>query len=155
MNKQEINFGFVGFSDVQNKATEKEMRDEVARIFSIIERKYCTAANENVVLKIIAGATNMGISKYVYEEAEKFNREYGNWFTLVGVMAKEGYKYPLYPCDIVYAVGDRFGEESSFFINDLCDELYKIGGGEQSKREFAMAQEKGIPCYEYAVKTIK
>lgn len=152
--EKEINIGFVGCSDVPNSAVEKEMRDEISRIFSIIERKYCNEQHQDVEINIITGATNCGISKYVYETATKFNNEYGQWFTLVGVMAKEGYKYELYPCDVIYALGEKFGDESEFFIK-IVDELYKIGGGNQSQREFAMAQEKGIPCYEYSVKSVK
>ena len=126
-----MNIGFVGYSDVKDKDTEVKMRQAVKDIFDTLPD--CS---------IVTGCTNLGISKYVYEEASRRGIS-----PLIGVMAKEGYQYELYPCDIIYAIGNNFGDESTFFI-DMIDVLYKVGGGNQSKKEFQMALEKGIPCYE-------
>ena len=101
-------------------------------------------------INIITGATNLGIPAIVYEIANNENIKYGKWFTLVGVMAKEGYQYELYPCDEIYSYGENFGDESEEFINRL-DILYKIGGGKQSIKEFQMANDKGIEVYEYSL----
>lgn len=143
---EEINIGFVGYSDTS--FDEKKARDIISDIFNIILKKYCNEDNMDIKINIITGATNLGIPKLVYEEASKFNARWGEWLTLVGVMAKEGYEYELFPCDEIYAYGENFGDESPFFIDKL-DVLYKIGGGKQSIKEFAMAQEKGIECVEY------
>ena len=138
----EVYIGFVGYSDVKDQATENAMRAAIDDIFSLIEKRY------KCIINIVSGCTNVGISRYVYERAQ------GDNYRLIGVMAKEGYQYDVYPCDIIYAIGEHFGDESSFFIN-MIDELYKIGGGEQSKKEFSMAQEKGIPCYDVNLEVIK
>lgn len=142
----EINIGFVGNS-YENFDMQKA-RSIISDIFNVISRKYCNDDNIDIKINIVTGATNMGIPKLVYEEASRFNMRWGEWLTLVGIMAKEGYECELFPCDEIYAYGNKFGEESPFFI-DKIDVLYKIGGGEQSKKEFKMAQDKGIECFEF------
>ena len=145
---KEINIGFIGYSDT--KFDKKIAKQIIYDIFQIIERKYCTDDNLNTKINIITGATNLGIPAIVYEIANNENIKYGKWFTLVGVMAKEGYQYELYPCDEIYSYGENFGDESEEFINRL-DILYKIGGGKQSIKEFQMANDKGIEVYEYSL----
>ena len=145
---KEINIGFVGYSDT--KFDKKIAKQIIYDIFQIIERKYCTDDNLNTKINIITGTTNLGIPAIVYEIANNENIKYGKWFTLVGVMAKEGYQYELYPCDEIYSYGENFGDESEEFINRL-DILYKIGGGKQSIKEFQMANDKGIETYEYSL----
>lgn len=145
---KEVNIGFVGYSD--SKFDVQRAKQIIYDIFQVIERKYCTEENMDMKINIITGATNLGIPALVYEIAHNENVKYGNWFTLVGFMAKEGYKYKLYPCDEIYAYGEKFGDESSYFI-DRIDVLYKIGGGKQSIKEFQMAKDKGIETVEYSL----
>jgi hypothetical protein len=127
--------GFVGYSDVKDKETETKMRQVVKDIFNTLPKD----------VAVVTGCTNLGISKYVYEEAASRNIS-----PLIGIMAKEGYQYELYPCDIIYAQGNNFGEERDLFI-DMIDVLYKIGGGNQSQKEFQMALDKNIPCFEVGI----
>jgi hypothetical protein len=144
----EINIGFVGYSNM-NFDIEKA-KSIIYDIFDVIENKYCNEENLETKINIISGATDIGIPSLVYNVADNENLKYGKWFTLVGIMAKEGYKYPLYPCDKIYAVGEHFGEESEFFLNKL-NALYKIGGGKQSDKESELAKRKGIVVYEYSL----
>lgn len=138
-----INIGFVGFSDETRYDKEKAVC-LIDEIFKEIKNKYF---KDNEKICIISGATNCGIPRLVYEKAVELNKEY-NKFIVVGVMAKEGYQFELFPCDVIYAVGNSFGEESKFFVNKL-DVFYKIGGGAQSENEILMAKNKKIPCFEY------
>jgi hypothetical protein len=83
-------------------------------VFDKIENEFC---NTSELVNIITGATNLGIPKMVYDKANEENIRLGKRFNLVGVMAKEGYEYELYPCDIIYAYGKNFGDESKEFIS--------------------------------------
>ena len=85
------------------------------------------------------------IPKLVYETL-KYNKT-------IGIMCKDGYNYPLYPCDVIYAIGNNWGDESEFLI-DHIDVLIKIGGGKQSIKELQMAKNKGIPIYEFELEPI-
>jgi hypothetical protein len=124
--------GFVGYSAM--KFDESKAKEIIHTIFE--------SFNDDEDYVIVSGATNMGIPKLVYEEAENYD------MYLMGVMCKDGYTCELYPCDNILAVGNNWGDESEIFI-DLIDELYKIGGGPQSEKETEMALKKGIPVYDY------
>lgn len=130
--------GFVGYSAM--KFDESKAKEIIHTIFK--------SFNDDEDYVIISGATNMGIPKLVYEEAENYD------MYLMGVMCKDGYTCELYPCDNILAIGNNWGDESETFI-DLIDELYKIGGGPQSEKETEMALKKGIPVYEYQLESIK
>lgn len=90
--------------------------------------------------EIVSGATMYGIPKLVYNYFNKNKK--------IGIMCKQGYDCELYPCDVIYSIGDNWGDESEFFIKYI-DVLYKIGGGKQSIKEMKMAKERGIPVIEY------
>lgn len=130
--------GFVGYSAM--KFDESKAKEIIHTIFE--------SFNDDEDYVIVSGATNMGIPKLVYEEAENYN------MYLMGVMCKDGYTCELYPCDNILAVGNNWGDESETFI-DLIEELYKIGGGPQSEKETKMALKKGLPVYEYELEPIK
>jgi hypothetical protein len=140
-----VNIGFVGYSD--SKFDKKYAQKLIDAVFDKIENEFC---NTSELVNIITGATNLGIPKMVYDKANEENIRLGKRFNLVGVMAKEGYEYELYPCDIIYAYGKNFGDESKEFIS-MLDLFIKIGGGKQSIKELSMAKEKGIPTIEYSL----
>ena len=128
-----MKIGFIGYSDTKfniNKANE---------IINKI-KDYISLDDE-----IVSGATLYGIPKLVYETL-KDNKT-------IGIMCKDGYNYPLYPCDVIYAIGNNWGDESEFLI-DYIDVLIKIGGGKQSIKELQMAKNKGIPTYEFELEPI-
>lgn len=138
--------GFVGYSD-ENKYDEQKAKDIISVIFDKIMQKYCQDPNGEPIA-IVSGATNQGIPRLVYEQADAYNAKYGKWFMTIGISAKEAYTCQLYPCDNIIAYGEKFGDESKMFIQYI-DELYKIGGGRQSQHEFDMARAKNIPTTEY------
>ena len=145
---QEVfSIGFIGYSD-DSKFDYNRAKKIIEDIFYVIGNKYCTQDNLEIKLNIVSGATNQGIPRLVYEEARKYNAQYGEWFTIVGIMPFEGYNYELYHCDEIYVFGDNFGDESRSFINGI-DVLYKIGVGEQSDKELKMAKEKKMQVFEY------
>ena len=128
-----MKIGFIGYSDTKfdiNKANE---------IINKI-KDYISLDDE-----IVSGATLYGIPKLVYETF-KNNKT-------IGIMCKDGYNYPLYSCDVIYAIGDNWGDESEFLM-DYIDVLIKIGGGKQSIKELQMAKNKGIPTYEFELAPI-
>jgi len=125
--------GFIGYSAM--KFDENEAKKIIKNIFASFD--------DNEEYAIVSGATNMGIPKLVYEEANRHEN-----MSLIGVMCKDGYTCELYPCDTIIAVGENWGDESETFI-DLIEELYKIGGGPQSEKELKMALDAGLPTYEF------
>lgn len=129
------NIGVVGYCGGKfNKAVGKAL---LAIAFDIVEEEH-KAPKYNLV----SGWTNMGIPALAYELADK-----RGWKT-TGIACKKAYENELYPVDESKVVGNEWGDESETFI-DFINVLIRIGGGDQSKEEVAMAQEKGIPIYEY------
>lgn|SRR5574344_630297 len=141
-----VNIGFVGYSKSDFDIDKANSIIDV--IFNSIEEKYCTDKNKRINIRIMSGGTNLGIPKLVYEKAKRENEKYGKWFFLVGIIPREGKDYELYPCDYIKVVGNNFGDESKYFTDNI-DVLYKIGGGNQSQKEYEMAQFRRIPCFEY------
>ena len=123
-----MEIGFIGYSDT---------KFDINKANGIINKikDYISLDDE-----IVSGATLYGIPKLVYK-ALSDNKT-------IGIMCKDGYNYPLYSCDVIYAIGDNWGDESEFLM-DYIDVLIKIGGGKQSIKELQMAKNKGIPTYEF------
>jgi len=132
---QQIRVGVIGYSS--KKFDMDEALDDVKNAFDLIEIKY-----KGKEIIIISGLTNIGIPGIAYEEAK-----IRNWKT-IGIAPKEAQEYECFDVNKTYFVGDKFGDESEFFINYI-DILLKIGGGEQSKKEKKMAEGKHIPILEY------
>lgn len=133
-----MNIGFIGYSSrkFDEQKAEKLIYKAFAQISKIKEP-----------IKIVSGATNIGIPKLVYEIANTFN------YPTVGIMCKEGENYELFPVDELIVVGDNWGDESQTFI-DYIDILYKIGGGAQSQTEADIAKENGIKVIEFDLEEI-
>lgn len=131
-----MKIGFIGYCDTP--FDKKKAQKIIEEIFTDIQRY----VNEEII--IVSGASDCGVIGMIYHESEKYN------YKTVGIMCKQGYdkNNQLYPCDIIYAVGNNWGDESEAFINNI-DLLYKIGGGEQSMKEKHMAKLKNISVLEY------
>lgn len=140
----EINIGFIGYSDTKfNLEKANEIVDD---IFDEIISKYSKRYD---VINIISGATNIGIPSIIYHKAVNENENSICSFNTIGIMCKDGYNYELFPCDIIYAVGNNWGDESETFLSKI-NVLYKIGGGKQSIEEYNIANKnKEIICREY------
>lgn len=130
--------GFVGYS----KKEFDEIRAEIItfRIFNEI----WGLREKNEPVDIVCGATNTGIHGKVYKMARlcKYN--------VIGIMCNKGYDYELLPVDKLIVVGENWGDESETFLNNI-DILYRIGGGEQSRKEVEMAKGRGIKVVEYSL----
>lgn len=81
--------------------------------------------------KVVSGLTNIGVPAIAYKVASELG------FKTMGIACSLAQDYECYPCDEVIIVGDNWGDESATFLGSI-DVLYKVGGGEQSKREYAM-----------------
>lgn len=138
-----IKIGFVGYSGTP--FDKEEALEIITKIFAEISVDY---PSEDI--EIVSGATALGIPNLVYVTAEVLN------LSTIGIMCKRGYDQDntLYPCDVIYAVGENWGDESDTFI-DYIDVLYRIGGGKQSLEEVKMAKSKGIPVFEFDLPQIE
>lgn len=124
--------GIVGYSGRPfNKNTARNL---LLKHIRFLEQKY-GAKN----LEIVSGYTNIGIPKIAYEIADDMG------ITTVGLSAKEALTVDcgLYPVDKIMIVGERFGDESSTFI-DYIDIMIRVGGGNQSIQEVKHFKEKFI-----------
>jgi hypothetical protein len=93
-------------------------------------------------IRIVSGATNVGVLKIAYEEATK-----RKWKT-VGVACKRAKEHPLFPVDELIIVGEEWGEESETFVG-MLDAIIRIGIGKQSLREAEEVKNKGKMSIEY------
>jgi hypothetical protein len=84
--------------------------------------------------EIVSGYTNLGIPGLAYKVA----REFG--FSCTGIACQKAKEYQCFPCDKV-VMDDcwvEWGDESPYFLQ-YCDSFIRIGGGNQSKNEHALA----------------
>ncbi len=77
--------------------------------------------------------TTAGVLGIAYDLAKEYN------FITAGVAPKRAKGYELFPVDEIYIVGERFGDESDYFLNSVT-RLIRIGGGMQSLREVKLAK---------------
>ena len=138
-----IKIGFVGYS--LGKFNIDGAKKILDHIFLEIQAKY---KNRGYDIEIVTGATALGIPLLAYQYAEKDN------YKTIGIMCKKGYDFKLYPCDIIYAIGNDWGDESETFINYI-DVLYKVGGGKQSINESKLAIEQNKIVYDFELAEIK
>lgn len=131
-----FNIGVIGFSD-ESQYNNEEAKMLIKTAFDQIEEDY---PDKNYY--VVSGLTKQGIPHLAYKEAVK-----RDWKT-VGVSAKEAEQYELFEVDVKTIVGEKFGDESQYFINEI-DILVKVGGGKQSKKELDMAKDHNIKVYEY------
>jgi 2'-5' RNA ligase len=125
-----IKIGVVGFSDDDCIPSE----DVVVAYFHQALKDLGVQSSDEVI--IVSGTTNMGVPKICYEEAKKLG------YKTVGITAEEAKQYDLFKVDDSFFVGEKFGDESKFFL-EYIDCMMKIGGGPQSIKEYkAFTKEK-------------
>jgi hypothetical protein len=108
-------------------------------VFDLIENSY----GKNVTL--ISGATDMGVPSLAYSLAKE-----RGWET-VGITCEKAKEYKIFEgLDKIEFIGKEWGDESGYFLSSI-DVLIKCGGGTQSKKEYAKAQEMGIQSIEIEI----
>lgn len=132
---EELRIGVVGYS--AKEFDTEEATEALDYFLDEIENEY---QPESVAL--VSGLTDQGIPSLAYEAAEL------RGYRLVGVAPAEAKHFDCYDVDEEIIIGDDFGDESHEFIMNI-DVLIRIGGGKQSEAEQEMAQDRGIPVYEY------
>eukprot|EP00026_Physarum_polycephalum_P016535 Phypoly_transcript_17459.p1 GENE.Phypoly_transcript_17459~~Phypoly_transcript_17459.p1 ORF type:complete len:162 (-),score=15.31 Phypoly_transcript_17459:58-543(-) len=122
--RRKIKIGFIGYS------TQSFDRDKaqivMEGVFESLEKKYPSSHWE---IEIVSGLTDIGIPGMVYAEATK-----RKWPT-AGFACSRAKNYKCHPCDNVVIIGHNWGDESNAFL-EYIDELIKLGGGEQSTKEY-------------------
>jgi hypothetical protein len=128
--------GLVGYS--AQKFDQSKALEYISEAFDVVEELFGAEAPHNLV----SGLTNLGIPRIGYMEAER-----RGWH-LVGIACIKAADHDCYPVHKIELVGRNWGDESETFL-DSIDVLICIGGGEQSKREVALAREREILTIEY------
>lgn len=127
--------GIIGYSAA--KFDEWKAKNILFKVFNQIMDEHGSDAI------IVSGGTMYGVPKLAYFMTARLGYE------TIGVICKEGINDKLFPnLSELIVEGEHWGDESEKFIETI-DELYRIGGGEQSLKEVEMAKKKGIPVYEY------
>lgn len=116
--------GIIGYS-AQEVDTEKALSILCAHLY---EDRIMQHSGEEVV--IVSGLTNLGIPGLAYQCARVLG------LTTVGVACAKAHDYECYPVDHEIIIGEEWGDESETFLM-LIDELVRVGGGAQSKAEYA------------------
>lgn len=128
--------GFVGFS---GGWTQNPIPRAQARAAAAIDAALATLRDEHGArLWVASGATDLGVPALVYAACARRS------ITAVGVTAGAAARYRLAPMAMLVPVGRRFGDESPAFLA-VCDALWIVGGGAQSRREALMAAGAGKP----------
>lgn len=125
-----MKYGVVGFSKDQfDKKTAYQM---LHQIYQEIEKQF-----PDNIIEIVSGYTNSGVPKIAYELADKFG------FVTVGYSSKRALtvRSGVYSVHKVILEGENFGDESAVFIAYI-DNLIRIGGGPQSRKETEMFKDK-------------
>ena len=131
-----MKIGVVGYSD------DKCFDHDIARALLAIGLGIANRMHPDENYELVSGLTNTGIPKLAYEMAKSLG------WKIIGLTAKEGKQYECYPVDEEIIVGEKFGDESEAFIKYI-DVLVRVGGGNQSIKETAMAKKANVPTYEY------
>ena len=136
LNKSKIRIGVIGYSTkyFNKKEAESKLKELINKIVK----------NSKLPITIVSGLTNIGISAIAY----KIAKEYG--YKTTGYACEKANELELFDVDSKKIIGKNWGDESEEFLNNI-DYLIKIGGGEQSEKEFNNAKKLGIKTYEYNI----
>ena len=120
---------------------------------SMINGKWVDTLNKNEcskvmiekypIIEIVSGYTDYGIPALSYILAKLYCEKSYNYMqcTTTGFAPKEALLDKRCKVNKEIIVGEKYGDESDAFI-DYIDVLIKIGGGEQSIKEFALFKSK-------------
>jgi hypothetical protein len=128
-----VKIGIVGHSsDNIDEALGSRLLD---RMISAMTKHNINCKDSHI--EIVSGLTNIGVPKLAYKIADKLK------YIKVGISAEQAYevKCGVYPVDKEIIVGQKFGDESSVFI-EYIDCLVRVGGGKQSANEVRLFKEK-------------
>lgn len=138
------NYVFVGAMGYSGqKFDEQTARKMVNEAFDLIERKYRAEFN----FALVSGYTDLGIPGIAYQEAVK-----RGWKT-VGVACSLAKKYKRFPCNLVFIIGDEWGQESPTFL-EMCDVFLRVGGGKQTIAETKAAKDLGKQVIEFDLEAL-
>jgi len=130
-----INVGVVSYSS--DKFNEINAKALLAISLDIVED-----AMGGEKFALVSGFSDIGIPGLAYRMAKT-----RGWKT-VGLSAAEVKEYDCYDVDEEIIEGEKFGDESEKFI-EYIDCLVRIGGGPQSFKEVEMAEDAGMPVFEF------
>lgn len=138
---EKYNLGVVGYCPPSH-FDEDEARKMVNEGFDQV-----AANHPDAEINVVSGLTHVGVLGIAYEEARK-----RGWKT-TGIACKKAEEHKLFPVDEKQIVGENWGDESETFINSI-DGILRVGGGQQSKREVGIVQEKGGEVIEFELALI-
>ncbi|GAB4581060.1 MAG: hypothetical protein Fur0022_38050 [Anaerolineales bacterium] len=129
---KKLKIGVVGYS--RTNLPEAQARTLLQACFKAF---IVRAKVDRLQVEVVSGLTNAGIPKIAYELASQWQVK------TVGISAREALEAEcgIFPVRKQMIIGQKFGDESSYFIQYI-DCLARIGGGKQSLREVEMFKEK-------------
>lgn len=133
-----IKIGVIGFSDMKNpNLRNPEIYDSgVMTVIMFFQNRLRQKYGSDVKFELVGGLTDTGVNKYAYEYAtNKFHNT--GFVKTIGFSCSKASDYPCFPVDEKHLIGSEWGDESEAFL-EYIDALVKIGGGEQSQKEWDM-----------------
>ena len=126
--------GFSGNFDTQERPDIEQVIQQI--IEYMLHEKMESCLPQQIFM--VSGATKLGVPQVGYTVARKLG------ISSIGLTANEAIDHPIAEIDYLTVVGEQFGDESEAFIS-IIDELWVIGGGEQSLKECKMAVNSETP----------
>jgi len=149
-----LTVGLVGFSDLEADQVE-ESRMFIETVFRALLKRY-----PNNQINLISGLTDYGIPSLGYSTAKALNIVNRNiQWKLIGIApaVAEAKDDPcqIFPVDEKHIKGEKWGEDSEFFVNSVKHILIKVGGGYQANHEADELRKRGVIIIEYKLQIKK
>jgi len=121
LSPDKMKIGIIGFSTFEfDKGKAEDLITGCLTTLDALDPENC---------QLVSGLTDVGVPGIAYAVAKRLK-----WYT-IGYASKKASEYKLYPVDEKHIIGDNWGDESEGFLQSI-DILIKVGGGDQSKKEF-------------------
>jgi len=131
-----LSIGVVGFSD------DKKFDKNIAKALVAIALDVAEENHKDKEYELVSGLTDMGVPAIAYRMAKE------RGWKMVGIACSKAKENPCYDVDVEIIEGDKWGDESATFLDNI-DVLIRVGGGKQSIEETKQAKKRKISVYEY------
>lgn len=124
-----IRVGVVGYSSKKFDTEKAEFLLFLA--FQNVKHTFETTLQKTIKIELVSGLTDVGVPALAYRGAISI---FGPTTRTVGIACAKAKDFPQFPVDEKHIIGDNWGDESDYFLDNI-DCLIRIGGGDQSMKE--------------------
>lgn len=125
-----VRIGVIGYSKQQFNTAYAEM--DIFLALHNVKHTYQTKLQKKIKVELVSGLTDIGIPGIAYRYVKSvFEPE---MVKTVGIACAKANDFPQFPVDEKHIIGENWGDESDYFLDNI-DCLIRIGGGDQSMKE--------------------